>query len=181
MRALLILNPQNDYFPGGPLGVKDASKVVANINKAILHFNTVFATRNWFPEDSVHFSELPPHCVKETEGALFHEDLITRKFKRIIDKGTNQSDPELSAFKIKNNGLLAELEDLQINELYIAGFSTEYDVLQSALDAAQFGIKTFVFQDAIASINTNPGDREKAIETLTNNGVLLVSTKTLFL
>jgi nicotinamidase/pyrazinamidase len=90
--ALLIVDVQNDFCPGGALGVKDGDKIVPTINKIIKKFDLVISSQDWHPEDSVHFEKWPVHCVAGTKGAEFHPDLKSEKIDLRLIKGTDNKD-----------------------------------------------------------------------------------------
>ncbi len=177
MRALLVVDVQNDFCPGGALGVKDGNKIIPHINNLIREFDFVVASRDWHPEDTVHFEKWPVHCVRGTEGAEFHPDLMVRKIDKIFDKGTKNKDDGYSAFEATNADLAAFLKDKEVEELYICGLTTEYCVKQTTLDAVTNGFKTFLFTDAIAPVNMNPGDEEKALNEMQDAGVIFLTSK----
>src|SRR5690606_19482878 len=104
-KALLIVDVQNDFCPGGALAVKDGDKVVPVINGIIDKFDLVLASKDWHPVDSVHFEKWPVHCVQNTYGADFHPDLQTDKIDRVLLKGTQNKDDGYSAFEATNVSL----------------------------------------------------------------------------
>jgi len=179
MRVLLVVDPQNDFCPGGALGVRDGVKIMPAINKLIHHFDHVIASCDWHPEDTIHFEKWPVHCVRDTYGAEFHQDLRTRKIKKVFKKGTGNKDDGYSAFEATNENLHEYLKSNKVNELYIAGLTTEYCVKFTAFDAIKLGYKTFIFHDAIAAVEANPGDKERALEEMQEKGVVLLSTKSI--
>lgn len=178
MRALLVVDVQKDFCPGGSLGVADGNKIIPNINKIINSFDFVIASRDWHPEETVHFEKWPEHCVRDTEGAEFHDQLLKRKFSFVFDKGTRNTDDGYSAFEATNADLNACLKDKGVDELYLAGLTTEYCIKNTALDSIRNGYKTFVFLDAIAPVDANPGDEDAALEEMQNAGAVLLSSKT---
>ena len=149
-KALLIVDVQNDFCPGGALGVKEGDKVVPVINSLIDKFDFVISSQDWHPEDSIHFEKWPPHCIANTYGADFHPDLKTEKIGLKLQKGTAN--------------------------LYVCGLATDYCVKASALDAINHGIHTFVITDAIKSVNVYPGDDKKALDEMYRNGCTLVES-----
>ncbi len=177
MRALLVVDVQNDFCPGGALGVKDGNKIIPHINNLIREFDLVVASRDWHPEDTVHFEKWPVHCVRGTEGAEFHPELKVKKMDFIFDKGTKNKDDGYSAFEATNKNLTEFLKETGVEELYVCGLTTEYCVKQSALDAVSNGFKTFLFTDAIAPVNMNPGDEEKALDEMQDAGIIFLSSK----
>ncbi len=173
MKALLIVDVQNDFCPGGALGTPEGDKVVPVINKIIDKFDLVLASRDWHPEDSVHFEQWPPHCVRNTKGAEYHPDLYTNKFSQELYKGTGNKDDGYSAFEATNINLVDYLKEKKVNELYISGLTTEYCVKQTTLDALKHQFNTYLIVDAIEGVRANPEDPQKAINEMKEKGVKL--------
>ena len=179
MKALLIVDVQNDFCPGGALAVREGDKVVPVINKIMNNFSLVVASKDWHPEDSMHFDKWPKHCIRNTPGAEFHPDLETKAIKKIFLKGTKDKDNGYSAFQATNEDLEKYLKEMKVNELYIAGLATDYCVLQSALDAVKKGFKTYVIEDAVMAVNVNEGDGEKALEEMKEAVITLIESKSI--
>jgi nicotinamidase/pyrazinamidase len=176
MKALLIVDVQNDFCPGGALAVKDGDQVVPVINKLIPQFPLVVASMDWHPADSVHFEKWPPHCVRQTDGADLHEDLHVSMIEKIFLKGTEGKDDGYSAFEATNMNLEQFLKSSGITDLYIAGLTTDYCVKETALDAVEYGFNTYVVTDATRPVNVNPGDGEKALEEMNSAGACLIDS-----
>jgi len=176
MRALLIVDLQNDFLPAGSLGVKEGDKIIPIINNLMNSFPLVIASKDWHPEKSVHFDYWPVHCVANTKGAAFPENLKSDKIKDIFYKGTDNKDDGYSAFEATNKNLTQYLTDNKVEELYIVGIATDYCVKASALDALKDNIKTYIITDAIKPVNQNPGDDLKALKELEDKGATLVSS-----
>jgi len=174
MKALMIIDVQNDFCPGGALPVPDGDKVVPVINNLMDKFDLVIASRDWHPEQTVHFEKWPEHCVRNTQGAEFHPGLNTSKIDRVISKGTGNKDDGYSAFESEELDLAAFLKEKGVEELYFTGLATEYCVKASALDAVKNGFKTYVISDAIRGIDVNPGDIEKAVKEMKEAGVVFM-------
>ncbi|MCH8556282.1 MAG: nicotinamidase [Balneolia bacterium] len=177
MKALIVVDVQNDFCPGGALGVKDGNKIVPIINGLTQEFDLVVASRDWHPEETVHFDNWPVHCVQGTEGAEFHPELSTRKFDKVFDKGTGNKDDGYSAFEATNKNLNEFLKGKGVDEVYICGLTTEFCVKSTAMDALSNGYKTFLFTDAIAPVNNEPGDEEKALDDMQEAGVIFLTSK----
>lgn len=175
--ALLIVDVQNDFCPGGSLGVKDGAKVVPVINNLIDRFDMVISSQDWHPEDSVHYEKWPVHCVAETEGAQFHPDLNSKKINLKLKKGTYNKDDGYSAFEATNISLYDFLKENGIITLYVCGLTTDYCVKETALDAVKLGIQTYVITDAIAAVNADPGDGEKALKEMKDSGCILIKSE----
>ncbi len=175
-KALLIVDVQNDFCPGGALAVKDGDKVVPVINGIIDKFDLVLASKDWHPVDSVHFEKWPVHCVQNTYGADFHPDLQTDKIDRVLLKGTQNKDEGYSAFEATNISLADFLREEGVTDLYVCGLATDYCVKATALDACKLGFRTYVITDAVAAVNLNPGDDKKALEEISSQGCILVNS-----
>lgn len=175
-KALLIVDVQNDFCPGGALAVKDGDKVVPVINGIIDKFDLVLASKDWHPVDSVHFEKWPVHCVQNTYGADFHPDLQTDKIDRVLLKGTQNKDDGYSAFEATNISLADFLREEGVTDLYVCGLATDYCVKATALDACKLGFRTYVITDAVAAVNLNPGDDKKALEEISSQGCVLVNS-----
>jgi len=174
MKALLIVDVQNDFCQGGALAVTDGEQVVPVINKLMPQFPLVVASMDWHPAESVHFDIWPPHCVRQTEGADLHPDLHISMIEKIFLKGTQGKDDGYSAFEATNMKLEEFLKNRGITDLYITGLATDYCVKASVLDALKMGFNTCVFTDAIRAVNVNPGDGDKALEEMRLAGATLM-------
>ena len=170
-KALMVIDVQNDFCPGGALPVPGGDQVVPAINRLMDKFDLVVATRDWHPEQTAHFEKWPVHCVQNTPGAQFHPDLDTSKIDKIISKGTGTKDDGYSAFETEELDLAAWLREQGVEELYFTGLATEYCVKASVLDAVGHGFKSFVITDAIRGIDVNPGDIDKALKEMKEAGV----------
>ncbi|MBE0663075.1 MAG: isochorismatase family protein [Bacteroidales bacterium] len=179
MKALLIVDVQNDFCPGGALEVKNGDQVVPVINNIMSGFPLVVASMDWHPVDSKHFEKWPPHCVRQTDGADMHQDLHMSMIEKIFLKGTEGKDDGYSAFEATNIDLEEYLVNRGITDLYIAGLATDYCVKETVLDSLQKGFSTFVVTDAIHPVEVNPGDGEKALEEMASKGASLVNSSQL--
>jgi len=175
-KGLLIVDVQNDFCPGGALGVKNGDKVVEVINEMMDGFDLVISSQDWHPEDSVHFEKWPVHCVAGSKGAEFHPNLKSSKIDLKLKKGIDNKDDGYSAFEANNINLRQYLKDNEITTLYICGLTTDYCVKESALDAVKQGFHTFVVTDAIAAVNAKQGDDKKALNEMHVNGVTLIDS-----
>lgn len=174
MKALIIVDVQNDFCPGGALAVPEGDKVVPVINRIIPLFPLVVASKDWHPKDTVHFKKWPPHCVQGTKGADFHPDLDVSKVQKTFLKGTHNKDDGYSAFESTSEELAAFLRKKGVTDLYVAGLATDYCVKATALDADKNGFETFVVEDAVAAVNAKQGDEEKALKAMRKAGVTLI-------
>jgi nicotinamidase/pyrazinamidase len=176
MRALLVVDVQNDFCPGGALAVPEGDKVVPVINRLMPFFALVIASKDWHPKETVHFKKWPPHCVQNSSGAEFHPGLDASKIQKIFLKGTRDRDDGYSAFEATSGDLAGFLRGKGVDSLYMAGLATDYCVKASALDAVKNGFQTYVVQDAVAAVNVKPEDGPKALEEMKRAGVKLVSS-----
>ncbi|MDP2689122.1 MAG: bifunctional nicotinamidase/pyrazinamidase [Deltaproteobacteria bacterium] len=179
--ALLIIDAQNDFCPGGALPVKDGAEVVPVLNRYIELFTAagfpVYATRDWHPSETRHFKKFggawPPHCVQGTEGAEFHPGLRLPENAVIISKGEQYDADSYSGF----DGHDAEgspLEDLLryrgVTHIYAGGLATDYCVRQTVLDALKKGFEVTLLLDAVRGVDVKEGDSERSIEEMIESG-----------
>ncbi|MEE4197855.1 MAG: nicotinamidase [Bacteroidales bacterium] len=174
MDALLIVDVQNDFCPGGALAAPRGDEVVPVINQLMPEFSVIVASKDWHPEDSVHFNKWPLHCVQHTRGAGFHPGLKDESIHQVFLKGTSGKDDGYSAFEATNENLKNYLQERNVDKLYIAGLTTEYCILDTALNAVKEGFTTCVITDAIRPVNMNEGDEEKALQKMKDAGIHLV-------
>ncbi|MCL2294937.1 MAG: nicotinamidase [Spirochaetes bacterium] len=175
-KALIIVDMQNDFCPGGSLGVRGGDKIVSAINQYIKCFaekdEFIVFTRDWHPANHCSFKEnggmWPPHCVAETKGAEFHADLHVPSNPFIISKADTASKDAYSGFD--STLLDSHLKTLGIEEVWVCGLATDYCVLSTVTDALELGYKVKLLSDAIAAVDVNAGDGEKAIEKMVSAG-----------
>ena len=179
--ALLIVDVQNDFCPGGALPVPEGDRIIPVLNRraadAARQSMPVYASRDWHPAITRHFKayggEWPPHCVQDTEGGRFHADLELPASTIVISKGQDPDKPGYSAmegYTPDGKTLLADLRERRINHLYVGGLATDYCVRQSVLDALTAGLKVTVLQEAIAGIDAQPGDTARALQEMREAG-----------
>lgn len=174
MKALLIVDVQNDFCTGGSLAVPDGEKVVPVINAIMNRFKVRVASRDWHPEKTKHFDKWPVHCVQHTFGAAFHPQLEAEKIQEVFLKGTTTEDDGYSAFEATSNNLEQFLRDHQISDLYVCGLATDYCVLASALDAHKKGFNVLVVEDAVRGVELVKGDVERATEEMKHKGIVFI-------
>jgi nicotinamidase/pyrazinamidase len=182
--ALLVVDVQKDFCPGGALAVPDGDRVVPPLNRyvadAVARGWPVYVSRDWHPRVTQHFQpyggEWPPHCVQDTEGATFHDDLRLPSSAIVISKGQDPDTPGYSALEgVTPEGRML-LEDLQargIEHLYVGGLATDYCVRHSVLDSRRAGLEVTVLTDAIAGVDMKAGDSDRAIEEMQAAGAHL--------
>jgi nicotinamidase/pyrazinamidase len=178
-RALIVVDVQNDFCPGGALGVKEGDEVIAPLNRLIEEFlargDYVFKSRDWHPARTKHFAEYggtwPVHCVQGTRGAEFHEGLIDDPRIEIISKGMGDED-NYSAFD--GTTLAARLRERGVQEVWVGGLATDYCVKNTALDAVREGFQVRAVADAMRAVEVKPGDGQRAIEEMRHAGAEIV-------
>ena len=137
----------------------------------------IIASRDWHPEDTIHFNRWPVHCVKESHGADFPAELMREKMIQIFEKGTGSKDDGYSAFEATNKNLAEYLKEKEVDELYIVGLTAEYCVKSTVLDALKYGFKTFVIKDAVEGIRQNEDDFDNAFEEMKNAGAMIITSE----
>lgn len=174
MKALLIVDVQNDFCPGGALAVPDGDRIIPVINQLMDQFPLIVASKDWHPPDSIHFEKWPVHCVRDSQGAEFHEALNTQPIQQVFLKGTDNKDDGYSAFEATSDDLSAFLKNNKGTDLYLVGLATDYCVKASALDAITLGFNTFVIEDAVKGLEVNQGDVDRSKEEMKASGVRLI-------
>lgn len=176
--ALIIVDVQKDFCPGGALAVPQGDEVVPVLNTYIEIFKKhdvmVVATRDWHPVNHTSFKDYggiwPPHCVQNTEGASFHPDLKLPPDVVIISKADTPEKEAYSGFDGTN--LEKILKSKGIQRLFIGGLATDYCVRATVLDAIRHGFFTFLLMDAVRGVNINPEDSERAIIEMLEKGAV---------
>ena len=183
--ALLLLDVQNDFCPGGKLAIANADRIIPRLNYAIERFMVasapIYAARDWHPPVSSHFKRFggrwPVHCVAGTPGAGFHPTLRLPAAAKIVSKGQGSHDDAYSAFEgtlSEGLSLSTELHRENISHLYLAGLATDFCVRATALDALQDGFAVTILRDGIAGIDRN--DSAQALEQLERAGAQMLTT-----
>jgi nicotinamidase/pyrazinamidase len=180
-QALIVVDVQNDFCPGGKLAVAHGDEVVAPLNKLIDEFlkrgDPVYKSRDWHPPATKHFKDhggaWPVHCVQNTEGAEFHPQLKDDPRIRVISKGLGDTDC-YSAFD--ETDLAAQLRDQNVEELVVGGLATDYCVKETVLAGIKEGFKVKALKNAMRAVELNPGDGERAIQEMRAAGAQIVTT-----
>jgi nicotinamidase/pyrazinamidase len=183
-RALIVVDVQNDFCPGGSLAVAHGDEVVAPLNELIAEFldrnEPVFKTRDWHPATAKHFSKYggiwPVHCVQNTPGAEFHSDLSDDPRITVISKGVDESADGYSAFD--GTDLAKTLRDRGVEELWVGGLATDYCVKHTVLGARREGFEVKALADAMRAVNLKPNDSAQAIAEMRAAGAEIVGTAT---
>ena len=195
MKALIVVDIQNDFLPGGALAVKDGDQIISTVNELMHKFDLVVATQDWHPKDHGSFAsnhngrkagdeiELyglnqilwPDHCVQNTQGAEFSEKLEITRFDKVVRKGTDILIDSYSGFfdngRKKDTGLNDYLKSHHVEVVFVVGLATDYCVKFTAIDAVELGYRTFIVPDATKAVNLQQGDFERSIDELVSKGV----------
>lgn len=177
MKALLIVDVQNDFCTGGTLAVPDGENVVPVINTLMNRFSLIVASKDWHPENTKHFEKWPKHCIQNTFGAAFYPQLDAERIQEVFLKGTGSEDDGYSAFEATNNNLEQFLHSHKVDDLYVCGLATDYCVLSSALDAHKKGFNVLVIEDAVLGVDVVKGDVERAIEEMKHMGIIFIPSE----
>jgi nicotinamidase/pyrazinamidase len=183
--ALLVVDPQRDFCPGGSLGVPGGDAVVPLINELSSSFAKaglpVFVSRDWHPPRTTHFAAFggvwPPHCVMDTPGAAFHADLHLPAGTIVVSKGMGETDDAYSAFQARDatgTSLGKLLAEHAVRHLYLVGLATDYCVKASTLDAVRQGLSASVFRAGVRAVNLKPDDGNNALAEMQAAGVELI-------
>jgi len=198
MRALILVDLQNDFMPGGALPVREGDLVVPLANQLMVRFPLVVATQDWHPANHGSFAVnrpgakpgdvvdlhglpqvlWPVHCVQDTPGAAFHRDLDVKRIVQVFRKGTDPLVDSYSGFfdngRRKATGLGEFLKGRGVDEVYVLGLATDYCVKFTALDACSLGFRTHLVEDACRGVDLKPGDVERAVAEMRKAGVAVV-------
>jgi nicotinamidase/pyrazinamidase len=183
--ALLVVDMQYDFLPGGSLGVPRGDEVLAPVNRLLALYGErglpVYASRDWHPADHVSFAARggpwPPHCVAGTPGAAFPEALSMPPQTVVISKAVTADTDAYSAFN--GTGLAEQLKDRGVRRVAVCGLATDYCVLNTALDAIEAGFQTLVLLDAMRAVEVAPGDGARAIGRMVAAGAVAVEVDAL--
>ena len=197
--ALVLIDIQNDFCPGGALAVNEGNEIVSVVNNIQKKFSVKILTQDWHPENHKSFASnhsgkdpfssinmsyglqilWPDHCIQDTLGADFHSDLITKNSDLIIRKGFRPDIDSYSAFfendKSTPTGLEGYLKTRGIKTIYLCGLALDFCVFFSAIDGAKLGFQVFVIEDACRSIDLD-GSLEHSLKEMNSVGVKLISS-----
>jgi len=200
MKALVVVDVQNDFLPGGALAVPEGDEVIPIINKLMEAFDWIIATQDWHPSGHGSFASAhpgkqpgevidldglqqilwPDHCVQDSPGAAFSDTLNTNTIIKVFEKGTDPGIDSYSGFfdngHKKSTGLDGYLKENGIQKIYITGLATDYCVKFTALDAVQLGFDTFLIKDATRAVNLQPEDYDKAVNEMESAGVVILDS-----
>jgi nicotinamidase/pyrazinamidase len=201
--ALLIVDVQNDFCPGGALAVPDGDGVVPVINRIARAFPAVVATQDWHPEGHISFASRhegkkpfevfeiggteqvlwPDHCVAGTAGAEFHPGLETTPVRFVLRKGTDREVDSYSAFVDNDRrtptGLASLLREIGTGRVFVSGLATDVCVRATALDGRRAGFQVIVLEDACRAVDVPPGNLKRALQEMKGRGVRVLRTDAL--
>jgi len=201
MRALILVDLQNDFCPGGALAVTDGDQVLGVANDMAERFQIVIATQDWHPGDHGSFADnhdgknvgefidlhglqqilWPVHCVQGSEGAEFVDEFNTAPVTKVFQKGSDPKVDSYSGFydndRRNSTGLTEYLLENGVTEVYIMGLATDYCVKFTALDAVDDGFETYLIEDGCRGVELNEGDVAKALETMRSEGVTILQSE----
>ena len=176
MRALIVVDVQNDFCPGGALAVPDGDAVVDPINRMAREAPFVIATRDWHPADHGSFAERggpwPVHCVAGTAGAELHPRIERDLLDVVVDKGQAPDREGYSGFE--GTELERLLREHDVDTVDVAGLALDYCVKATALEARRAGLNVVVHRGATRAVEVEPGDAERAVDELRAAGVEVV-------
>jgi nicotinamidase/pyrazinamidase len=200
MKALIIVDLQNDFLPGGALPVPHGDEVIPVANELQRHFELVLATKDWHPPNHGSFAAnhkgkkpgdriildgieqilWPVHCVQNTQGAEFASSFDTSRIAHVFHKGTDRNIDSYSTFfdnaHRRHTGLANYLEKRGIKNIYLMGLALDYCVKYSTLDARQLGLNTYVIVDGCRGIELKPGDIDRALDEMKGAGAVLLKS-----
>jgi nicotinamidase/pyrazinamidase len=198
MRALILVDIQNDFVPGGALAVREGDQVVPIANRLVPRFDLVVATQDWHPADHGSFAAnhpgrrvgevidlnglpqvlWPVHCVQGTPGAEFVAGLDVSKVAKVFRKGTDREIDSYSGFydngHRRSTGLGEWLSERGVRDVYVMGLATDYCVKFTALDARRLGLDVTLVEDGCRGVELKPGDVGRAVEEMRAAGVKVV-------
>jgi nicotinamidase/pyrazinamidase len=177
--ALVVVDLQRDFLPGGALGVARGDRVLAAINDYLERFAAeglpAFATRDWHPADHCSFvgqgGPWPVHCVAGSAGAAFADGLRLPADATVVSKATTPDRDAYSGFE--GTDLQARLRRAQVVRLFVGGLATDYCVLQTVKDALALGFRVVLLTDAIAAVDARAGDGQRAVDAMRAAGATL--------
>jgi len=181
--ALILVDIQNDFCPGGALAVSEGDQIVPIVNQLIQEFPLVISTQDWHPENHISFKQRggpwPPHCVQGTQGAQLHPELKTDTISYYFRKASSPDKDDYSEFAGKDEqgrSLDEVLKSHDVKSLYVVGLATDYCVLETVLDGLKYGYEVYAVIDAMRAVNVDPGDGERALRKMAYNGAHLVTS-----
>jgi len=201
MKALLIIDMQNDFMPGGSLAVMHADVIIPIINRLMDIFENIYATKDWHPKNHISFASVhnknineeivvndiiqrlwPEHCIQNTEGAKIVSGININKIDKIFYKGSDEGVDSYSAFFDNNHERSTELDSFLkekgIKDVYLVGVATDYCVKFSALDALGLGFNVYIIKDACMPVDEDK--EEQVLLELEKKGIQIILSKDVF-
>lgn len=185
--ALIVVDMQNDFMPGGALPVPNALTIIPSVNRYVELFEekkaTIVFTRDWHPEDHISFRSRggpwPPHCIQNTQGAELHPALRIPRTAVVVSKAFREDEEAYSGFKgvelESKRDLHTILRGREVRRVFVAGVATEYCVRATALDAVDLGYQVFLLIDSVKGIDRPPGSEKRAIDEMLERGVVAIT------
>lgn len=182
--ALVVVDVQKDFCPGGALAVHEGDRVVPVLNKYIEKFrkadSPIIYTRDWHPSSHSSFRDQggpwPQHCIRNTQGAKFHPDLAKPRPEEIVSKA-DKKDEAYSFFQ--GTELAGKLRQRGIRRLLVGGLATDYCVKETVLDGLKYGFEVYHLDDASRGVNVKPDDSERALQEMTAKGAKRITLQDL--
>ena len=182
--ALVVVDVQKDFCPGGALAVREGDKVVPVLNKYVEKFrkadSPIIYTRDWHPSSHSSFRDQggpwPQHCIRNTQGAKFHPDLAKPRPEEIVSKA-DKKDEAYSFFQ--GTELAGKLRQRGIRRLLVGGLATDYCVKETVLDGLKYGFEVYHLDDASRGVNVKPDDTERALQEMTAKGAKRITLQDL--
>jgi|SRR5579871_2912767 len=179
--ALIVVDPQNDFCPGGSLAVPGGDEIFELVNSLTPRFTHVFATQDWHPPDHRYFQAFggpwPFHCLQGGPGAQFHPKFDASRVQEIVRKGTNREQDGYSGFA--GTDLAARLRGRGVRRVFVCGLATDYCVKATAIEAVENGFEAYVIVDAIRAVEVQAGDGAAALQAMREAGVHLIMSAAL--
>ncbi|MEM9490758.1 MAG: bifunctional nicotinamidase/pyrazinamidase [Myxococcota bacterium] len=199
-KALVLIDIQNDFCPGGSLAVPDGDQVISIANRMQKHFELIVATQDWHPANHGSFAAnhkdktpgqvidlhgleqvlWPVHCVQDSRGAQFVDELDMERVAQVFQKGTNPDIDSYSGFydndHRQSTGLTDYLRQQGVEDIYVMGLATDYCVKFTALDAIGDGFRVYLISDGCRAVELQPGDSAAAIEAMRSGGAAIINS-----
>ena len=201
IRALIMVDVQYDFMPGGALPAREGDEVVPVLNRVQPLFDVVVATQDWHPRNHGSFASnhpgrkpgdvidlhgleqilWPDHCVQGSRGAELHGNLDRARIEKVVHKGTDPAIDSYSTFfdngRRRSTGLEDFLRERGVTDVFLGGLATDYCVLWSARDAVDLGFRTHVIRDACRGVDLHAGDSERAFDEMRRMGIAVVGSE----
>lgn len=181
--ALVLVDIQNDFCPGGALAVAEGDRIIEVVNRMMPWFSFVVATQDWHPSNHISFKERggpwPPHCVQGTRGAQLHPSLDRNHIDAYLRKAATAEKDAYSEFEAvddRGRALDEVLKDREIKTVYVVGLATDYCVKATVFDALKNGYEVYAVVDGMRAVDLTPGDGERALKEMASSGARLIES-----